>query len=404
MSASVFNPLHPFRLFQLNEHWNQRLREIRQALAASHREDGVIWIPLDFDRAVPWEKCRNVQDVEASVFMQKRSFGDLSSFERFWTESRQVFHFNPKLAAMLAETDVDDVPWSELRFPHKDFYVGWGDYGQRSFDHHGHHYVVEGAYVKCVDDSKIDFLRGGLALIFACRLIHPTYREAIGHYGKARHFKEPVYEYVISPLDATSVGEAISNGEAASLKHADALDIVINEMAANLARQRGMMTGSPPIGAYRMLVERAHPVVRPFLPVLFNCIFYLTQFPEHITLEFPPQAPRDLVKQATSAFKPNKREQAEVEIRRRGFSRVRYVVDPTAHDEQTFAETGSRHDPSTSVSTHWRRGHWRRQPHGPDLTLIKRLWIKPVLVNAANGEVRHATLHSVADIPDQSSK
>lgn len=398
MSVSVFSPLHPFRLFQLNEHWNQRLREVRLALAASQKEDGVAWISLDFEQGVPWEKCFSAQDVEASVFMQQRSFGDMSSFERFWTESRQVFHFRPRLAAMLAETEVGDVPWSELRFPHQDFYVGWGDYGQPSFDHHGHHYVVEGAYVKCVEASKLDFLSGGLSLVFACRLVQPSYREVFGHYEKARHFKEPVYEYIISAVGAATVGEAMANGEAASLKHADGLDGVINRIANTLARQHGLMAGNPPIGAYRLLVGRAHPIVRPFLPVLFNCIFYLTQFPEHITLDFPPETPRNLVKQATTAPGTNKREQAEIEIRRRGFSRVRYVADPAIADESALNEV--RQNSGVPASTHWRRGHWRRQPHGPGLTLIKRLWIKPVLVNAAGGEVRHATLHSVEDAPD----
>ena len=30
---------------------------------------------------------------------------------------------------------------------------------------------------------------------------------------------------------------------------------------------------------------------------------------------------------------------------------------------------------------HWRRGHWKMQPHGPALALRKRIFIKPVLVN-----------------------
>jgi hypothetical protein len=34
-------------------------------------------------------------------------------------------------------------------------------------------------------------------------------------------------------------------------------------------------------------------------------------------------------------------------------------------------------------AVHWRRGHWRRQRHGPKLREVKRVFIAPVLVNGA---------------------
>jgi hypothetical protein len=37
-----------------------------------------------------------------------------------------------------------------------------------------------------------------------------------------------------------------------------------------------------------------------------------------------------------------------------------------------------------TVSPHWRRGHWRGQRYGPQLSLLKRILIKPVLVHAAH--------------------
>jgi len=59
---------------------------------------------------------------------------------------------------------------------------------------------------------------------------------------------------------------------------------------------------------------------------------------------------------------------------------------------QIQMEVGTSKDVSKSiigtgdeVSTHWRRGHWRRQPHGKDRKSIKLVWIKPVLVRADKG-------------------
>lgn len=38
--------------------------------------------------------------------------------------------------------------------------------------------------------------------------------------------------------------------------------------------------------------------------------------------------------------------------------------------------------PGGTVKPHWRRGHWRQQRYGPNLSKAKRLWIKPTMINA----------------------
>lgn len=38
--------------------------------------------------------------------------------------------------------------------------------------------------------------------------------------------------------------------------------------------------------------------------------------------------------------------------------------------------------PGASPRMHWRRGHWRRQPYGPDHSLRRDQWIEPILVAA----------------------
>lgn len=40
-----------------------------------------------------------------------------------------------------------------------------------------------------------------------------------------------------------------------------------------------------------------------------------------------------------------------------------------------------------SVAPHLRRGHWRRQHYGPRNSLVRRVRIGPVLVNAGAGEL-----------------
>lgn len=56
----------------------------------------------------------------------------------------------------------------------------------------------------------------------------------------------------------------------------------------------------------------------------------------------------------------------------------RIVVGPSG-----AAALKAPEDEGDGVATHWRRGHFRMQAHGPAMSLRKVLWIEPVLVAAA---------------------
>jgi hypothetical protein len=54
------------------------------------------------------------------------------------------------------------------------------------------------------------------------------------------------------------------------------------------------------------------------------------------------------------------------------------VVGPEAPQSQTMAREGG-----ASVAPHWRRGHFRMQPHGPGWKERKLIFVAPVLIHAA---------------------
>lgn len=53
---------------------------------------------------------------------------------------------------------------------------------------------------------------------------------------------------------------------------------------------------------------------------------------------------------------------------------------PSATSAFTPSETGR------TVRSHWRRGHYRLQPHGPQLSLKRLVFIRPTLVHSATGD------------------
>jgi len=58
-----------------------------------------------------------------------------------------------------------------------------------------------------------------------------------------------------------------------------------------------------------------------------------------------------------------------------------------------FKKEGNSQSCDTQSSSrkhwHWRKGHWRNQPYGPNNTLVKRIVIPPVLINAQDFDGRN---------------
>ncbi len=113
------------------------------------------------------------------------------------------------------------------------------------------------------------------------------------------------------------------------------------------------------------------------MPLVVNLIFYLVHCAPRVEPRYPPEAPAGLADKIEKAPTEKRRRILAGEMERMGFTRVRFVSEAGLAEERPAAGTGP------PVRSHWRRGHWRLQPHGPGLCLLKLLWIRPVLVNAS---------------------
>jgi hypothetical protein len=84
------------------------------------------------------------------------------------------------------------------------------------------------------------------------------------------------------------------------------------------------------------------------------------------------------VKVAKKKGDPDRLEQARIELSSHPFL-YGFKQEVTLHEShgKTEGEFTGKH-----VRPHWRRGHYRMQPHGPAMSLRKLLYIKPVLVHS----------------------
>lgn len=123
----------------------------------------------------------------------------------------------------------------------------------------------------------------------------------------------------------------------------------------------------------------ARPVIHRSLSLVLNALFYLDGYGADTSPVTPDLAPphlQQLYEHAATSRKPKKVREAINALEQAGFSVVRLCGLDRSPDESS--QTTGEHQ--KNVRMHWRRGHWRMQPHGPQLSHIRRTWIRPSLV------------------------
>ncbi|AKJ30326.1 hypothetical protein [Caldimonas brevitalea] len=120
------------------------------------------------------------------------------------------------------------------------------------------------------------------------------------------------------------------------------------------------------------------PINRELLDYVVKVLLYLGLDDAEVTQKRPySEAPRQF-----SGLGRRKREERQREIEK---LYDRYLLGPVAlagagdlSDQPDAAPVDGR----SAVSTHWRRGHFRLQPHGPQASLRKVMFIAPTIVRA----------------------
>jgi hypothetical protein len=145
------------------------------------------------------------------------------------------------------------------------------------------------------------------------------------------------------------------------------------ETSINFCKKLDIPIKSEVIPLYKERFERSINYFKSLIPLLFNCIFYLIQYPEHIEDKFPKEVPAGLLHKYDSAPDLKRKQKIYQEISNHGLSKIKFVT--SIIDKK---EIGNKTD--RELNTHWRRGHWRNQPIGEGRIGKKYIWIHPTIV------------------------
>lgn len=112
--------------------------------------------------------------------------------------------------------------------------------------------------------------------------------------------------------------------------------------------------------------------MRMAAPLVVNAMFYIESLGTEIG-SVEPGRDTPPAEHGRWFQQPNRRHKLSSALTRDGYALVHMVGKEVAG-----FSAESRHG---DVRTHWRRGHWRQQHHGPANSLLKRVWIRPLMVN-----------------------
>lgn len=255
---------------------------------------------------------------------------------------RQIFDMSSGLVEMLQETDVRQCTLQNLQLPYPAFYMHFGrQAGLKVVGASGDSEYVDGVMVAHAQGDGIRLLR------FATTTIDESGKRVTlpGHFLSLNDagMQLPVH----AAIDA-AVERFVENGEAYSQEFPAAEDFWV------------------------CLRERAASALKVALPLIVNGLFYLENPPRPHRTGLGSGTP-DAVVERWDRTPGDRRRKLNSKLNAEGYTLVHFVGEEIAHSSSE-ARGGT-------VAPHWRRGHWREQAHGPQLSLRKRILIRPTLVN-----------------------
>jgi hypothetical protein len=279
-------------------------------------------------------------------FMMQRHWVPLVA--QYELNGRQIFDLDDEVMHLLAKTDVSDCTLEDWNPPYDAFFLRIGKQENTSLvfgpDETEH---LDGAFVAVTpwDDTGARRIKFGLCTVK----------------GDGRGVMMPGYFLDFIPAETRMAIKAAIEA-ALARKIAEIQDgpgntkseLVLNEIRRDEYRE----------GAELM---------RQGIALIVNSLFYIESLGERSTSRSPGRdVPPDLHAQWAQKS-PKGRQQEAQKILDNGYA----MVHMTGSESVKHQSTGDRGD----AATHWRRGHWRMQPHGEGRQLVKRVWIRPVMVN-----------------------
>jgi hypothetical protein len=251
----------------------------------------------------------------------------------------QTFDFERPLMRELAETDIDDVAVDEIHVPYRLFYLRFAGSVLDSLDRPLDGLLVErrSATDEFVVINPVRRLNGRVIVDTMC---------------------------MFSLSGDRSVKDSVED------------EIRLTEAAATAPRARDTASGAAAADLCGEIAEGVKQL-RTLLPLVVNALLYIDGCRSHIGKGWASGTPSKLAARVEAY--PNAIRARDTLLRSNWREAHLCTLDAEAA-AGTVRGDGIADEVRDGVRTHWRRGHWRRQAHGPGGSLRKRIRIRATIV------------------------
>jgi hypothetical protein len=321
------------------------------------------------------DRRRKLQDGAHPTIVIESEEQLLSAWLNYCVAGRQIFEIPAHLSDMLRNTDADDIPVNLLRAPYPALYMKLGP--QRDLELEVG-WPIDGVYVEYFPEDSF------YCFTFTALPASPTdinCWHAFGEPVAVVHFTAELagmdlgaaVDHALSDLLQQLASEQAQGDQDATAElHLVAATQGVEIGAATLVNTTTGSRATQQIAT----THRRHPAMRGALQLAVNALCYLTAYPDDAMETWPIGTPPALVVK-TRTGTPRDRAKAASQLEAMGYTKVRLCGTKLPTPAAQHPDPSS----TTSVRPHWRRGHWRRQPHGEGRAFRKLIWLMPTLVH-----------------------
>lgn len=271
---------------------------------------------------------------------------------------KQIFDMDDDVISMLRKTDVSDCNLQDWKPPYDAFFVRFGKQQDIKLQFEDDFEYLDGAFIAVTpwDDTQRRIKFG----------LTTTKADGSGVMMPGYFVDFTPDEQKLSPREAV---DAFIERKCAEL---DADD---GPAESAIITVREIRKGELKEGAQ---------LLRDAVELIVNSLFYIEAMGTDKELVPGRDVPPDML--AHWLQTPQlRRYKATQKLEREGYTMVRMMGDEIRTGSTKNADSDRR-----DLSTHWRKGHWRRQHFGPQNSQLKRVWIRPVLVNPSEAAAEPA--------------
>lgn len=274
-------------------------------------------------------------------------------------QGRQIFQLSDGLLEMLQNTTHGDCTLADLHLPYHAQYIHLGLQESMSAPYDATenlvltHEFVTGAFVATAQYDMPGEMQGN-RIKFGL-----TTATALGRVNEA-----PTHYFDVLPSEA-------------QLPVEQAIDAAMKRRIGSL-RKALNVDEKLKESWFEGFVEDTANLIKKAMPMIMNTLFYMESMREEAKLALGNGTPDSLRAKWTASAGTGKRHKIESALFKEGHT----VVKILGADIPTSAEVLGSSGSDGARRAHWRQGHFRQQACGPQMSIRKRILIKPVLVNA----------------------